>query len=150
MTVIEHIYREADLPEAQRVCARDTITLGWEERVQAHGRRRSDGGLEFGLALPRGSVLRGGDCLVVDEARTIVVVVEQPQPVFVIEPGAAPDWALYAYHIGNRHQPLMITGTSIVCPDAPGVEQLLRQQHIPHTRALLPFTPATANVPHPH
>jgi urease accessory protein UreE len=57
---------------------------------------------------------------------------------------------LYAYHIGNRHQPLMVTEAGLVCPDVPGVEQLLHQQHIPFTRAMLPFTPAAAVQGHQH
>src|SRR5215813_10428934 len=128
--------------------ARDTITLGWEDRVHGRGRRRSDDGLVFGLALPRGTILRGGDCLVLDEAKTVVVVVERPEPVFLIEPRSPQEWGLYAYHIGNRHQPLMISGTGIVCPDVAGVEQLLEQQRIPFARAMLAFTPATAGASH--
>jgi urease accessory protein len=150
LPIIDRVHRDASLPDACRGFARDSITLGWQERVQAHGRRQSDGGREFGLSLPRGSILRAGDVLVFDEARAVVVVVERPEPVFVIEPRSAPEWGLYAYHIGNRHQPLMITDRSIVCPDVPGVAELLDQQHIPYTRALLPFTPATAAVGHQH
>jgi urease accessory protein len=150
MTVITLTHRESDLPDASRAYARETITLGWEDRVQGHGRRQSDGGVEFALALPRGSVLRAGDCFVLDEARTVVTVVERPEPVFVIEPRSAQEWALYAYHIGNRHQPVMITNHALVCPDVPGVEQLLHQQHIPHGRRMLPFTPATATGGHSH
>ena len=150
MIVVDRTVRESELPDVSRAYARDTMTLGWEERVQAHGRRRSDGGVEFALDLPRGSVLRAGDCLVLDEARTVVTVVERPEPVFVIEPPSAQEWALYAYHIGNRHQPMMITTRALVCPDVPGVEQLLHQQHIPHSRAMLPFTPATAAAGHQH
>jgi urease accessory protein len=150
MVVLEHVFRESELVEGWRAYTRDCITLGWEERVQAHGRRRSDGGLEFGVSLPRGSVLRAGDCFVLDEARAVVAVVERPEPVFVIEPQSPPDWARYAYHIGNRHQPVMITDRSIVCPDVPGVEQLLQQQHIPYSRSMLPFTPATAVTGHHH
>jgi len=150
MDVIDHLHSEATLPERCRMYARDTMTLGWEDRVQAHGRRVSDGGLELALSLPRGTVLRAGDCLVVDTGRVVVCVVEKPEPVFVIEPGAASDWGLYGYHIGNRHQPVMITSQAIVCPDLPGVEQLLVQQHIPFRRALLPFTPATAVAGHHH
>lgn len=144
MVIVERTYHEADLPESAGAHARDTITLGWEDRVQAHGRRRSDAGVEFGLSLPRGTVLRAGDCFVLDSDRRIVEVVERPEPVFVIEPRSAPEWALYAYHIGNRHQPVMITDRTIVCPDVPGVEQLLQQLHIPFARATFPFTPATA------
>jgi len=148
LIVIEQLHRENTLPATARGYARDTITLGCDDRLRGHGRRRSDGGLAFGLFLPRGTLLRGGDCLVLDEVKTVVVVIERPEPVFLIEPGTPQEWGLYAYHIGNRHQPLMITDTAIICPDVAGVEQLLDQQHIPFVRTTLPFTPATAVVHH--
>ena len=148
MIVIDQIHREDTLPATARGYAQDTITLGWDDRLRVRGRRRSDGGVTFGLSLPRGTILRGGDCLVLDEVETVVVVVEQPEPVFLIEPHTPQEWGLYAYHIGNRHQPLMITETGIVCPDVAGVEQLLEQQHIPFARTTLPFTPAVSGANH--
>jgi urease accessory protein len=150
LIVVNHSPRAVPLPERTVAYARDTITLGWEDRVQAHGKRRSDRGVEFALSLPRGTVLRAGDCLVLDDARIVMAVVERPEPVFVIEPRSPPEWALYAYHIGNRHQPVMITEGAIVCPDVPGVEQLLNQQRIPYVRTLAPFTPATTAAGHQH
>jgi urease accessory protein len=141
--VIEQIHREDALPPTARDYARDTLTLGWDDRLRVRGRRRSDGGVAFGLSLPRGTILRGGDCLVLDEAKMVVVVVERPEPVFLIEPHAPQEWGLFAYHIGNRHLPLMITETGIVCPDVAGVEPLLEQQRIPFSRATLAFTPVT-------
>jgi urease accessory protein UreE len=68
----------------------------------------------------------------------------------VIEPRSAPEWALFAYHIGNRHQPLMITDTALVCPDVPGVAPLLQQHRMPYTRATRPFTPAATVAGHAH
>ena len=150
MTIVDRIFKESELPDASRVCARDTVTLGWEDRTHVHGRRRTDGGVEFGTSLPRGTVLRHGDCFMLDEERLVVAIVERAEPVFVIEPGTAPEWALFAYHIGNRHQPVMITDRSLVCPDVPGVEQLLQQHHMPYVRATLPFTPAATVASHQH
>ncbi len=150
MTIVERIYREPEVPEGARTYARDTITLGWEDRTHVHGRRRTDGGVEFGTALPRGTVLCAGDCAVLESERLVVLVVERPEPVFVIEPRSAPEWALFAYHIGNRHQPLMITDRALVCPDVPGVAALLQQHHMPYTRSTLPFTPATTVAGHSH
>ena len=150
MTIVERIDRVRDLPETTREFARDTVTLGWEDRTHVHGRRRSDGGVEFGTSLPRGSVLRDGDCFVLEAERLVVVVVERAEPVFVVEPRSAPEWALFAYHIGNRHQPVMITERALVCPDAPGVEQLLMQHQMPYSRATLPFTPAATVAAHKH
>jgi len=150
MTVVERIYRERDVPEWARGYTRDTITLGWEDRTHAHGRRRTDAGMEFGTSLPRGTVLHAGDCLVLGRERLVVSVIERAEPVFVVEPRSAPEWALFAYHIGNRHQPLMITERSLVCPDVPGVEQLLQQHDMPYVRSTLPFTPAATVAGHQH
>ena len=146
--VIEHTCREETLPSSSREYARDTITLGWEDRLKTRGRRRSDGGVEFGTSLSRGDMLRAGDCLVLDQARLVVEVVERLEPAFVIEPRTAEEWGLFAYHIGNGHQPLMITGRALVCPDVPGVEMLLQYHCIPYVRAELAFTPVTAAFGH--
>jgi urease accessory protein UreE len=40
--------------------------------------------------------LRGGDRLVLDEAETIVVVVERLEPAFLIEPRTPQQWGLFA------------------------------------------------------
>ena len=148
MIVVDRGCRDAELTDAARGYARDTVTLDWEDRAHAHGRRRSDGGVEFGTALPRGTVLRAGDCFVVETARLVISVVERPEPVFVVEPQSAAEWALFAYHLGNRHQPVMITDRALVCPDLPGVEPLLQRHRIPYTRATLPFTPAASVAAH--
>jgi urease accessory protein len=148
LTIIEQTHQGPALPRVTRGYALDTITLGWEDRLRTHGRHRSDSGIVFGLSLPRGAMLRGGDCLVVDEAKTVVIVVELPEPVFLIEPRSPQEWGLFGYHIGNRHLPLMITQSGIVCPDVPGVEQLLTQHSIPFSHTTLPFTPATAVASH--
>ena len=150
MTIAERIYREPDVPEGARAYKRDTVTLGWEDRTHVHGRRRTDGGVEFGTSMPRGSVLRAGDCFVLELERLVVSVVERPEAVFLIEPGSAFEWALFAYHIGNRHQPVMITERALVCPDVPGVEPLLQQHGMPYVRATRPFTPAATVAGHQH
>jgi urease accessory protein UreE len=141
--VADAIYRAETLPDGARSFARDTLALGWEERLKTRGRRVSDRGVEFGTALPRGSVLRAGDCLVITPARAVIEVIERLEPAFVIEPRTPVEWGLFAYHLGNGHQPLMITDEALVCPDLPGVEMLLRYNQIPFRRADVAFTPTT-------
>ena len=150
MTVVESVLREDELPANAAGYSRDTVTLGWEDRTHVHGRRRTDGGVEFGTSLPRGTVLRQGDCLLLDAERVVVAVVEREEAVFVVEPRAAYEWALFAYHIGNRHQPVMITDAALVCPDIAGVEPLLQQHRMPYTRALRAFTPVATVAGHQH
>jgi urease accessory protein len=142
MTIVERVHVTGDLPGHAQGYARDTVTLGWEDRTHGHGRRRTDGGVEFGTSLPRGSVLRAGDLFILDAEQLVVAIVERPEAVFVVEPRTTCEWGLFAYHIGNRHQPLMVTDRALVCPELPGVEQLLQQHRMPYARAMMPFTPA--------
>jgi urease accessory protein len=138
------------LPAHARPYSRDTMTLGWEERVRTRGRRFSDAGLAFGTTLPRGTVLRAGDWLVVEEHQVAVEVIEQPEPVFVVEPRSPAEWGLFAYYIGNSHQPAMITADAIVCADLPGMEQVLAYHVIPFRRDTRPFTPVAMGADHQH
>jgi urease accessory protein len=139
-----------DLPEAARGYARDIVTLGWEDRLRARGRRRTDSGIEFATALGRGTMLAHGDCLVLDQDRLVVVVVALAEPVFVITPAAPYEWGLFAYQIGNSHQPLMLTAREIVCPDIPGMEQVLTYHAIPHVRDVRAFVPVSHVPDHGH
>jgi urease accessory protein len=134
------------LPAPARLCALDTITLGWEERAKTRARRRSDGGVEFATALPRGTVLREDDCFILSQL--VVRVVERPEGVFVISPSTPEEWGLFGYHLGNSHQAVMFAETALVCLDVPGVRQVLEYHGIPYTRAERPFTPVTLNPGH--
>jgi urease accessory protein len=150
LPVAREVFRDDALPPQVRAYRRETITLGWEERMKARSRRMSDAGTEFGTALPRGTILCAGDCLVLDEAKTIVEVIERLEPVLVIEPASSREWGLFAYHIGNNHQPLMVCDEAIVCPEVPGMQQLLEQHGIAFTRAMRPFTPVGFVPDHRH
>jgi urease accessory protein len=141
LLVAHDVYRVDTLPDGASGYERDTISLGWEDRLRARGRRRSDGGIEFGTALPRGTVLTAGDCFVLDEEARVIAVVERAEPLLIVEPPSPPEWGRFAYYIGNSHQPVMITERAIVCPDVPGMAQILEQHGIPFSRAVGPFTP---------
>ena len=130
--------------------AHDTVTLGWEDRVKARARRQSDGGFAFATALARGTILREGHCLVFDIPPLIVRVVELAEPVLVVRPRAQTEWALFAYHIGNSHQPMMLAEDGIVCPDYLGMSQVLGYYDIPFSREARPFTPVSQVPSHRH
>lgn len=129
---------------------RDLVTLGWEERLKARARRRSDGGFEFATALPRGTVLHQDDCFVFDAQRIVVRVVEREEPMLVVRPKDHREWGVFAYHIGNSHQPVMIADDAIVCPDALGMDELLKYHAIPFLRERRRFTPLGQSSDHQH
>src|SRR5262245_35265918 len=148
--VAHEVHPPGALPAAAREYANDTVTLGWEERMKARALRRSDGGVEFGTSLPRGTILRHGDTFVLDAVATRIAVVEREEAVFVIQPSTADEWARFAYHIGNSHQPMMVADDAIVCPDVAGMTQVLDYHRIPFTRARRPFTPIGHVPDHRH
>ena len=150
MTVFEHITRAADIDTRYENYYHDTLTLKWEERRQGHGRRRSDGGLEFAVSLPNGTVLKEGDCMILEPERTIIRIQEVPEPVYVVRPKTPQEWAYYAYHVGNRHQQVMIGETELIFLQNPAVRSLLEQLHAHFETGERPFTAALVNVGHFH
>ena len=150
MTVVEQIVSVGQIGARYDGYRRDTITLTWEERRQGHGRRQSDAGLEFAISLPGGTILKEGDCMILEPERTTVRICEAPEPVYVVRPKTPHDWAYYAYHVGNRHQQVMIGETELVFLQNPAVRSLLEQLHVPFETDRRPFTAALANVGHGH
>ena len=150
MTIVEQITRASALGPQHASYRRDTITLAWDDRRQGHGKRRSDNGLDFAISLPNGSILKSGDCFVLADANTIIEVREASEPVYVIRPKTPQEWAYYAYHVGNRHQQVMIGASELVFPRSPAVRSLLEQLHAEFTTDERPFTAALAQVGHSH
>jgi len=150
MTVVEHIHPATEIDSRYEGYRRDTLTLGWEDRRQGHGRRRSDGGLEFAISLPSGTILKRGDFLILQSEKAIVAIEEAPEPVYIIRPATPGEWAYYAYHVGNRHQQVMIGDTELIFLQNPAVRSLLEQLHVHFESGVRPFTGALASVGHTH
>jgi urease accessory protein len=150
MTIIEKITPAADIGSVYDGYRRDTLTLTWQDRRQGHGRRKSDGGLEFAISLASGTVLKKGDCMILASERTIVEVNEACEPVYIVRPRTPQDWAYFAYHVGNRHQEVMIGESELIFLQNPAVRSLLEQLHAPWETGDRPFTAALVNVGHFH
>jgi urease accessory protein len=150
MTVVEELRKPSEIGPDHEAYRHDTLTLTWEERRQGHGRRRSDSGVDFAISLPGGTVLKGGDCMILDAEQTIVQVKEAPEPVYVVRPKSSYEWAYYAYHVGNRHQQVMIGETELIFLQNPAVKSLLEQLHVPFEGGMRPFTAALASIGHSH
>ena len=150
MTIVEKIVRASDIGAEYESYRRDTLTLTWQDRRQGHGRRQSDGGVEFAISLPNGTVLKGGDCMVLEPEKTIVRVNEASEPVYIVRPKTPQDWASFAYHVGNRHQEVMIGQSELIFLQNPAVRSLLEQLHAHFETGERPFTAALVNVGHFH
>jgi urease accessory protein len=83
------------------------LTLPFEARQKSRLRTNVDTGEEIGLFLERGTVLRGGDCLLADDGR-VVRVVAADEDLLDIACADAQALARAAWHLGNRHTPVEV------------------------------------------
>lgn len=99
--------------EIDQVCetksqAVTTVTLPFELRQKSRFKTTLDDGRDAGVFLPRGNLLRGGDCLKTTQGQVIEVVAAN-ESVSTIYSASALDLARACYHLGNRHVHLQIT-----------------------------------------
>jgi urease accessory protein len=148
MTVVEQIVQTHAVDPQYNGYRRDTLTLKWDERRQGHGRRRSDTGVEFAISLPGGTILKEGDNLILEQEKTIVRIREASEPVYIVRPRTPQEWAYYSYHVGNRHQEVMIGDTELIFLQNPAVRSLLEQLHVHYETGQREFTAALVNMGH--
>jgi urease accessory protein len=83
--------------------------------------------------LPRGTLLRGGDVLVVEDG-SMVRVLAAPQPVLRISAcpthGSPFDLTRAAYHLGNRHVPIELKPDHLKIEPDHVLADLLRAMHL--------------------
>ena len=84
------------------------LSLTFEDRRRSRLLARLADGSEVALMLPRGTVLRDGDCLRGEAAGPIVRVRAAPETLSVARTDDAHLLTRAAYHLGNRHVPLQI------------------------------------------
>ncbi|WP_345794003.1 urease accessory protein UreE [Thauera sp. JM12B12] len=93
--LIEALYH-GELPPA------DTLELDFNARTKSRLRTRLASGVEIGLFLPRGTILRGGQKLRASDGR-IVVVRAAAEDLLEARCATATELARAAFHLGNRH-----------------------------------------------
>jgi len=90
------------------VAAQATLSLPFELRQKSRLKASLDSGEEVGLILPRGHVLRGGDCLKAENGMIIQLAAAEESVSTVTAPDPL-SLQRACYHLGNRHVPLQIT-----------------------------------------
>lgn len=83
------------------------MTLRFDARQRSRFKALLDDGREAGVWLPRGGVLRGGDCLLGEDGTTVVVHAA-PEAVSTGRASEVMNLIEAAYHLGNRHVPLQL------------------------------------------
>jgi len=121
-----------------------TVALDWDVRQKSRFDATDSQGRALGVFLPRGTAVRGGDVLVVDDG-SLVQVQAAAQPVLVVracaEHGTPFDLLRAAYHLGNRHVALELTPDHLKLEPDHVLADLLRQQPLIVTEATAAFEP---------
>lgn len=133
MIVVRALCSSAAAPDA-------TVELPFERRQQARLRTVTSTGEEIGLLLPRGTVLRDGDCLRADDGR-VVRVIAAKESLLEVHGADAQALARAAYHLGNRHASVQIAAQSLRFPADPVLEHLMRGLGFEPRAIHAPFDP---------
>ena len=120
------------------------LELGYDVRSKSRFDATDSAGRTLGVFLPRGTVVRGGDALVVEDG-SLVIVKAAPQPVLVVrhcpEHGSAFDLMRAAYHLGNRHVQLELQVDHLKLEHDHVLADMLRAMHLIVSEEVAPFEP---------
>ena len=91
----------------------DSVRLDFDARYRRRTAMRSQGGLDFLLDLERAQRLRHGDLLVLEDGRRVRVEAAL-EDLVEIRSAAIGGLARLAWHLGNRHLPVMLFADRIL------------------------------------
>ena len=121
-----------------------SVSLDWDLRQRSRFEATDSQGRQLGVFLPRGTVVRGGDVLVVEDG-SLVRVQAAPQRVLRITAcpthGSPFDLTRAAYHMGNRHVPIELQTDHLKIEPDHVLADLLRSMHLIVTEVDEPFEP---------
>lgn len=128
------------------------LVLDWAQRQRSRFEATDTLGRRIGVVLPRGTVLRGGDALVLTDGG-VLRVEAAPEPLLRVttcpQHGTPLDLLRAAYHLGNRHVALQLAPDHLQLERDPVLADLLRGLHLDVTEVEAPFEPEAGAYGHP-
>jgi urease accessory protein len=110
-----------------------TVELDWDVRQKSRFDATDSNGRAFGVFLARGTLVRGGDVLVLEDG-SLVRVQAAPQEVLRItacaQHGSPFDLTRAAYHLGNRHVPIELQPDHLKIEPDHVLADMLRAMHM--------------------
>ncbi len=117
-----------------------TLTLGYDQRVKSRLRVTLDDGRAAGLFLPRGAVLRSGDCIAT-QAGEVVEIRAAEEPVSTAVSDDPHLLARACYHLGNRHVALQIEPSFIRWQQDHVLDEMVTRLGLSVSNRVAPFEP---------
>lgn len=134
---------------ASDVSASVAVTLEHSERQKSRGLLRLDDGSEAALLLERGTGLQHGDHLLADDG-LVVRVQAALEGLSIVTADDPLDLARAAYHLGNRHVAVQISGLRLAFLHDHVLDDMLRELGFRVAFAAERFEPESGAYGHGH
>ena len=118
----------------------DVVTLTYDARQKSRLLAKTDQGVQIGMFLPRGQVLRKGFVLTGDD-HFRVRINAAPEALSIVRTDDALQFARACYHLGNRHVALQILPGELRFLADHVLDQMLVGLGLAVTHEVLPFEP---------
>ena len=127
----------------------DTVVLGFQERHRRRLSMAGRGGLAFLLDLPRAATLKDGDGLLLEDGR-VIAVRAAAEPLLEITCRDSEHLTRLAWHLGNRHLPTQISGSSLLILEDHVIAEMARGLGAVVRPVEAPFEPEGGAYEHAH
>ncbi|AWK86833.1 urease accessory protein UreE [Azospirillum thermophilum] len=121
--------------------AAGTVTLAFDDRHRRRMMMTDDAGAAFLLDLPRAVALDDGDGLELEDGAVLRVVAAPEELMEVGVPEGGERFARIAWHLGNRHLPVQIAGSTIRLRRDHVIADMLRGLGAEVREVVAPFMP---------
>lgn len=128
----------------------ETLALNYDTRQKSRFRVTLGTGEDIGVDLPRTGILRGGAYVATEEGN-ILQILAALETLYQVKANTAFDLLKAAYHLGNRHVPLMLTPDALYLEPDDVLADMVRGLGLDVTKVQHPFEPESgAYAQHHH
>jgi urease accessory protein len=125
------------------------LVLAFEQRVRTRYTAELEDGRPIAVVVPRGSVMRGGDCWLT-EAGLVVEIVAAHESLLEIKCENPLLLSRAAYHLGNRHVAVAIEEAVLRIAHDPVLGRMLEGLGLSPEAVVAPFEPEGGAYGHDH
>ena len=128
----------------------DTLQLTFDTRQKSRFRATLNNGTDIGADLPRTGILRSGSFIVTEQG-DILRIDAKPERLMQVLAKTDFDLLKAAYHLGNRHVPLMLTPSALYFEPDHVLAEMVEGLGLTVTEVEHPFEPESgAYAQHAH
>ncbi|EXE04675.1 urease accessory protein ureE [Acinetobacter baumannii 1291820] len=128
----------------------ETVELTFDTRQKSRFRAALASGVDIGADLPRTGILRSGSYIATQEGE-VLRVDAKPERLMKVTAQTEFDLLKAAYHLGNRHVPLMLTPTALYFEPDHVLAEMVEGLGLTVTETDHPFEPESgAYAQHSH